>query len=253
MGLAQKQLDRDITLHDEGIVSDRRLDQAQHAVHELELRTKTIEQSLKLAGMTNSEIKKLNDAQELRLEMIIRSPVDGIVLEQYGVAGQRLDGSDPVYRIADLSKLWLEIDVPVSRSSDIFPETIVLINPQRDSTRAHILHVGRNVNKENQTVVVRAVIDDGSSLSPGQFVSAVVTKGGDRGYYELPANSIVQHEGGSYIFIRSADGIVVREVSILRHSRGRVVIAEGISGDESVVIEGAVALKAQWLGMGGGE
>ena len=42
----------------------------------------------------------------------IRAPIGGVVLERLTTLGARLDIQAPIYRLADLSELWLEINIP---------------------------------------------------------------------------------------------------------------------------------------------
>jgi len=252
--LARNQHDRDVQLHSEGIVSDRRLAQSNNALDEAQTRADEMDHVLRLSGLTSANISQIKDSRQLNFDMAIRAPVTGTVLEQYCVAGQRMETTDPVYRIADLSRLWLEIDVPYESSLKIAVGSVIQIDHPGGTGEARVLHIGRHVNEENQTIVIRAVIEAGTDrLAPGQLVSASFTRAGTNELFELPASSIVRKGDSSYVFVRTSAGLDVREVEISGQTRGRAVVSRGLRSDETVVIKGTAALKAKWLGMGGGD
>lgn len=251
--LGQTRYDNEKTLNEEGIVSTRRLSESRHELEEHRLAEQRLRRFLMLAGLSNVEIDKLHDTLRLQSELILRAPVDGIVLEAYGTAGQQLDASQPVYRIGDLGTLWLEIDVPFTRSGEITPGTTVMVRQEQGNITGTVTNIGRHVDEDNQTVVVRAVIEGDSRLAPGQFVTATMTRGSAGQYLSLPAGSVVRRDDRDYIFIRQPDGVDIRSISVIRRTQGQVIVDADIRAGEEIVTRGTAALKARWLGMGGGD
>jgi len=251
--LSKTRYSHDKTLNDEGIVSSRQLSESEHVMEDHRVAEQRLRHSLILAGLEEKEINALRDSLLLQPEMILRAPVDGVVLEEYRTAGQQIDPSQAVYRISDLSTLWLEIDVPYIKSVDIIAGTTVLVKQGQQNVSATVSNIGRHVDENNQTVIVRAVIESGSSLAPGQFVTATLTKSRSDEYLLLPAGSVVRKDDRDYVFIRRPEGVEAREIEVLRQAQGRIIVGSGISANESVVIRGTAALKARWLGIGGGE
>ncbi len=253
LGLSKTRFSHDKTLNEEGIVSSRALSESEHVMEDRRVAEQRLRHSLILAGLEEKEIKALRDSLLLQPEMILRAPVDGVVLEEYRTAGQQIDSSQAVYRISDLSTLWLVIDVPFIKSLDIIPGATVFVKQGQSNISATITNIGRHVDENNQTVVVRAVVESDSGLAPGQFVTATLTKSRSDKYLLLPAGSVVRRDDRDYVFVQKPEGIETREVEVIRQAQGRIVIGSGIGVNESVVIRGTAALKARWLGMGGGE
>ncbi len=251
--LTQTRFDNDKTLNEEGIVSSRRLAVSEHEMEDHRIAEQRLRHSLGLAGLGAAEIDVLRESLLLQPALILRSPVDGVVLEEYRTVGQQVDPSQGVYRIANLNELWLEINVPFIKSLDIIPGATVLTKQGPRNVSATVTKIGRHVDEGNQTVVVRAVIESDSGLAPGQFVTATFTKSRSDKYLLLPAGSTVRKEDRDYVFIQKPAGVESREVEVIRQAQGRIIIGSGISANESVAIHGTAALKARWLGMGGGE
>jgi cobalt-zinc-cadmium efflux system membrane fusion protein len=253
LGIAETRYANDKILNNEGIVSSRQLAESEHEVEDHRVAEQRLRHSLKLAGIEAAEIKALRDSLLLQPEMILRAPVQGFVLEEFSTAGQRIDPSQAVYRIADLSTLWLVIDVPFMKSLDLVPGATVLVKQRERSVSAKVSNIGRHVDEDNQTIVVRAVIESDSGLAPGQFVTAMFTKNRTDKYLLLPAGSVVRKDTQDYVFVQIKDGVEARAIEVIRQAQGQIFIGTGIDANESIVIRGTAALKARWLGMGGGE
>ncbi len=251
--LLQTQYAHDKILNDEGIVSTRRLLESEHQVEDRRVAEQRLYHSLVLAGLEKSEIIALRDSLHLQPDMILRAPVDGVILEEYSTAGQLIDPSQAVYRIADLSTLWLVIDVPFMKSLDLVPGDTVLVKQRERNVSATISNIGRRVDPNSQTIVVRAVIEDSSGLAPGQFVTATFTKNRAEHYLLLSVGSVVRKDNRDYVFVQTPNGVEAREIEVIRQAQGSVVVGSGIDADESIAVRGAAALKARWLGMGGGD
>ncbi len=251
--LGQTRYNNEKTLNEEGIVSTRRLSESKHELEEHRLAEQGLRQFLELAGLARVEIDQLHDTLRLQPELILRAPVNGVVLEAYRTVGQQIDASQPVYRIGDLSTLWLEIDVPFTRSVEIVRGATIVVRQARRNITGTVTTIGRHVDEDNQTVVVRAVIENDSSLAPGQFVTATMTQGKTGEYLSLPAASVVRKDDQDYVFVRKPDGVNIRKIAVIRRAQGQVIIDTDIGVEDEIVTSGTAALKARWLGMGGGD
>ena len=105
--------------------------------------------------MTDSEIDRLGKTHQLSSQLNVHSPISGIVMERMAVAGERIDILAPLYRIANLDELWLEINIPHERIGSIKVGDQVLI--ENTPISAEITLLGQSVNPENQTILARAV------------------------------------------------------------------------------------------------
>mgnify|MGYP001819982069 CR=1 FL=1 len=112
--LASETLARDKKLYAEGIVAKRRLLESQSAYHELSTAEERDRQSLLLAGLSESMLNTLVREKNLSAVLEVKAPLSGIVLEQIATAGKRILVSDPLYRIGQLSPLWIEVHVPLN-------------------------------------------------------------------------------------------------------------------------------------------
>jgi Cu(I)/Ag(I) efflux system membrane fusion protein len=132
---------------------------------------------LRLLGVTEQQIRDIEESGLTSEQMTIYSPASGIVIDVHAQEGGYVDTGTPIYTVADLSQVWIELDAyesdlawlrygqdveftTISHPGETFSGTIVFIDPI--------------LNTETRTVHVRvnASNEDGR-LKPGMFVTAV--------------------------------------------------------------------------------
>jgi len=245
--LADETLARDKKLYTDGIVAKRRLLESQSAYHELSTAEERDRQSLLLAGLSESMLKELVREKTLSAVLEVKAPLSGVVLEQIATAGQRLAVSDPLYRIGQLSPLWIEVHVPLNALGTIAPGSLVRI--AEGGINAEVITVGRMVHGADQGVLVRAEVRDGAEhLRPGQFVEAQISQGAGNGAFVVPAQAVVRMDSQDQVFVQRANGFELLAVEILSRERTVVVVRANLESSDSVVTSGTAALKAAWTG-----
>ncbi len=247
--LATANYNRDKKLRKEGVVSGRNEQEAYSAYNAAAVDMNEARQLLKIAGMNAVDLKQLDNSGTLASQIAIRSPISGRVIERMAATGSRVDNLAPLYRIANLDELWLEINIPQEHIGDLRVGDRVQV--ENGLAEATIKVLGQNVNPENQTIPARAIIISATqSIRVGQKVTVHAIQSNNTVTYQLPDTAIAHNEGKAYIFIRTGDGFNVSEVAILgKHDTGSVV-SGNLTGDEEIAIDNAVTLKANWLGEG---
>ncbi|MDD2758719.1 MAG: efflux RND transporter periplasmic adaptor subunit [Methylomonas sp.] len=253
LNLAGFSRSRDKKLLQEGVIAERRWQETQAMYSSKAAIAHEAKQLLSIAGMSQAEIETLAKTQTLDTLLNVRSPIKGVVLERLAALGTRLDMQAPLYRIADLSELWLEINIPQERLNSLHIGDKVQI-PDSDR-QAKITLLGQSVDQSNQTILARAVIQgDAGNLRVGQQLNVQIMQTSPEVSFRVPNSAVAQNAGHSYVFVRNADGFAVIEVKVVgKENQDSLVTASGLSDNAQIAVEGAVALKANWLGLGGDE
>lgn len=247
--LARANLDRDQKLAADGLIAESRLmsTQAMHvqAVALLAERRN----ALRLAGMSDAAIAALQSGTAISTTITMTAPVDGVVIEQMAQAGQRLEAFTPIYRIARLDPLWLEIQVPLARAAGIHEGASVQV-PSVDA-KGRIISVGRRVTPESQTVMLRALISvNATRLRPGQYVEATVataTTGAPQ--WRVPNAALARHQGNTLVFVATARGFRAVTVVLVNEGPQTSLVSGELAGSQ-IAVGGIAALKARLLGIG---
>jgi cobalt-zinc-cadmium efflux system membrane fusion protein len=251
--LSRQQLVRDKQMANEGIIPKRRLEETRTRHHNQQLLVKEHTSVLKIAGFTGEDINELRDKVTLREVVTLRSPLAGVVLEKLAHTGERLEAGAPMFRVADLSHLWLEIRVPINQSVTKGQT----VNVEGRAVNGQILLVGQSVDPSTQTYLARAEIKSGQELvRTGEALNVrLLTQSETAGttLLSLPREAVVRSGKSSYVFVRSANQFEAREIQIQGYAGNLILISEGLETSESVAISGVAAIKAAWQGIGGGE
>jgi cobalt-zinc-cadmium efflux system membrane fusion protein len=249
--LAQRAYERDRQMFDEGIVSERRLQETESRATTTAAALREHRQMLQIAGLSANEIRALEQEQLLSNVLCLRAPVDGVVLERLAVTGQPVDEMSPVYHIADLSTLWLDISVPREYFEAIRPGMRVRVEESASSHPAVVTTVGSAVDPATQSIHVRAVIDrPDHGLRPGQFVAADLVEdpidASLAGVWSVPVAAVVRSGETFFVFVKTRDGFAAREVRVAGLAGGRQYLRAEFAAGEQVAVAGIAALKAIW-------
>ena len=178
--LAEQQYNRDKALQEQGVIPERRWQETQTVFKGRQAQLDTARQLLLIAGMSAAEIKALAATRNLGSLLNIHAPIAGVVLEKQATVGVHLDMQAPLYRIADLSELWLEINIPQERLNQVRLGDQVRV--ENTAVTAGISLLGQSVNRENQTILARAVINGKQgALKVGQNVNVQILQNGSAG------------------------------------------------------------------------
>jgi cobalt-zinc-cadmium efflux system membrane fusion protein len=251
--LASAIYQRDKKLLQEGVIADRRWQETSSEYHSAVSEADEHRQLLEIAGMTVSEVENFRKTHRLTRQLNIRAPIAGVVMERLVVVGTHIDIMEPLFRIANLDELWLEIAIPQERVGDIKIGDRVLID--NSDVSAKITLLGQSVNPENQSILARAILQKHNleSLRAGQRLNTRIIQSSDKAAFKIPNTAIAQNEGKAFIFVRTQQGFAVTPVTVVGKQDNDSVISGEITGNEDIAVQGAVALKANWLGLGSDE
>jgi len=250
--LAASNYRRDKNLFAEGVIAQKRWQETSSQYASLESDSKSFRQMLKISGLSEAQIQNLAKTGNFNSQLNLYSPITGVVLEKMASAGERLNSLSPLYRIAKLSTLWLEIAIAHEKIAQIqVGDEVAILNTP---ITAKIALLGKSVNPVNQSVLVRAVINQTNpAVRVGQTVTVQLIRANTQTAFTVPSTAVAQNGGKSYLFVRSQEGFTILPISVIAKQGTDLLFTGALKGTEQVASKGAVALKALWLGLGGGE
>jgi len=249
--LAAQNLERDQQLYDEGIIAKKRLQETRTEAKVARARYNESRQLLAISGVEAAELAELAKRQKFMEVLPVRSAIAGTVLEQIAVTGQQVEALSPVYRIGDLSTLWLDIPLTQDQLAHVDIGKKVTVANSDAEFSAEITAIGSVIDPTTQSVSVRAVIPNADNrLKPGQYISVriVAERGGAASdpVWAVPVKALVRSGTNSYLFVRSAPGFEVRKVYLLGTNEDEAYVAAGVAADTQFAVTGIAALKALW-------
>ncbi len=249
--LARAEFIRNKELHEEGIIAAKRWQQAKTKFNIVTSQYKQARQMLRIAGMSESAIKQLAKSGKFNDILTITSPIEGIVLKYFILPGKRVDKLTPLFQIADLSQLWLTINVPQHDISRIQKGDIARIPGTKVS--ASVFFIARNVNPNNQTVLVRARVEQGQdTIRPGQKINTQLHRKIQGHAFKIPNTALIQFNNTPYVFVRDETGFFAQPVTILG-AQDNFSLVKNIPKNSLIVVKGTTLLKSQLADQSGEE
>jgi len=235
----------------EARLSRRRLLSAEHLGSasalesaEAELADARAEQARAMAGLRAADARGGTASG-----LIVRSPIDGVVLEHHAFPGETVGQHVHLFEIANLDTLWLlahvnEADANVLRAG--MPARVTFPSRPSEVLTLPIALVGDQVLPASRTVEVRIDIDNASRvLRPGMAASALFLPPGDTDVLLVPRSAVQHPSAGWCVFVVTSE----RRYELRPIVRGRdlgdeVEVLVGLSGGEEIVTDGSFLLRS---------
>ena len=244
--LARQAAKREQDLFGEGLIAQRRVQEAQAALQDAEATLKQAKTALRLSGMSMAAIDKVAASGNPQDSLVLAATQAGVVTEIKAKPGQRVDSATPLMHLAQTDTLWLEIQVPVAESASWAPGSKLKVQG-RDIT-AQIMSSSAMVASGSQMVVMRALVQGkAGQVRPGELLTVELPAAATAGAWDLPLSAMAHDGDQGYVFVRTPDGFEARPVKVSASSGQRVRVQGPVKAGEEVAISGVVALKGAWL------
>lgn len=180
-------------------------------------------------------------AQELRDRRVLRAPFTGVILERLVDPGQTIGVETIIYRLADLSKPEVAVEVDEIYAGEIRPGMAALIrlSAQAKPIRAYVSHVEPRVDPATGARDVRLVLGGQAMDAPsGLSVSVnLVIEQRDRAI-SVPRSAITQSRGATRVRVISADGVIAdRTIEFIDWPAEQVIVTRGLKAGEHILAD----------------
>ena len=193
------------------------------------------------------EIERSGTAQRT---MTVTSPVNGVVVEKNVVEGMRIMPGMDIYQVADLSRVWVEVDV--------FEKDFALIRLGQhavvtfdaypgDEFQAPVTYVYPTLNAQARTGRVRLELPNPNNrLKPGMYAQVLLHLSTPHEMIVVPRTAVLQTGERSVVFIRRGDGALEpRRVQVGMVSGNEVEIVTGVQSGDVVVSSASFLIDAE--------
>jgi len=177
----------------------------------------------------------------------VPAPLSGVILARNATVGAVADEAMPLFEVADLSELWVDLHIFGSDAQHIAAGVPVAVTRMSDGVTAEttLERVLPSTATASQSTVARATIRNLDGLwRPGSAVKARVTV--DRQSVELvvPLTALQTADGEDVVYVRRGDVYFTRPVKVGRRDAARAEILSGLKAGEQVVVEQSFLIKA---------
>jgi RND family efflux transporter MFP subunit len=224
--LAQNNYERAVALQGRGFVSKAEIDSKRAA---RDAANATVRMNQAQLNATRAEIGRLD----------IRAPASGLVLARMIEVGQIVSpGTGALFRIAEGGRM--EMKAQLSQQDLVLvhagmPASVTPIGTDR-AFSGQVWQVAPVIDPKSRQGEVRILIPYDPAIRPGGFAEAKINSGTTAAPL-LPQSAVLSDDKGNYVYVVNAKNEVERRpIKIGTITDDGVTIAEGLSGQESVVL-----------------
>lgn len=195
---------------------------------------------LQLFDVPDHQIKALEQSRAIKKLIHIHSPFQGRIMNIGAREGQYVTPKDELYLIADLSRIWVNVDIFEDELSWLKmgdrAEMRVRAEPGRNY-RGKVTFIHPVLNRKSRTVQVRLEFDNtDQSLKPGMFANVTLHTDLQHNAVVVPDEAIVRSGSREQLFVVRAPGkFEPREVTLGVTANGMTQVLTGVKTGEEVV------------------
>lgn len=205
---------------------------------------------LKQWDIPAEEITRLQNGGEPRRTLAYRAPAGGVVLEKMATQGARFMPGEALFKIADLSRVWLQIDIAEQdlAAAKIGSKVSVRLDAYPgESFVGKVDFVYPTINTETRTAKVRvALANPGNKLKPGLYAQAELASRSAGKTLAVPDTAVIDSGQRQIVLVSLGEGrFEAREVKISQRSNGFIGVQSGLNEGEQVVVTANFLIDAE--------
>ncbi len=197
-----------------------------------------------------------DDTAHPTAELTLFAPISGLVTERTANVGAFIPVGTPLLTVADLRTVWVMAAVPEAQLGQVrLGQPVTVHAPALGATtplRGRVAFVEAQINADTRTARVRIEVPNpGERLRAGMFVEVALLSASPIPQLVIPAGAVQRIGTRTVVFIAGADPheFHPRDIEIGATHGDRIVVQRGLEVGERVVVEGALALKTQLVGL----
>ncbi|MGE0022161.1 MAG: efflux RND transporter periplasmic adaptor subunit [Hyphomicrobium sp.] len=209
------------------------------------------EQKLQILGIPPEAIAEAKRSKEIAPSFDYPSPASGVVMEKLVVEGMMMRMGEPLYRLVDLSSIWViasvaEQDLAGIKIGDPAKVTFKALPGETfDGKATFILH---ELDKETRTASVRIEVQNPDHRIKHEMYADVEI---DAGAGEAPRlavsdEAVIDSGNRQIVLVARGDGrFEPRAVQLGRRGDGMIEITDGLKAGETVVVAANFLIDAE--------
>ncbi len=247
--LADRAVERARQLFQADVIGSAELQrrESEQAVARAEKRA--LQDQLRLLGIPAEALAQLREQGTLHPYATVVSTLSGVVIERKVSNGQVAQPGDPLFTVADLSRVWVVGELPEQTARTVSVGQRVDIEVPALGARqlsGKIVYVGDTVSPETRTVPIRTQVDNlGRELKP-QMLATMRIRGESQRLLTVPQDAVIRENDRDHVYQRIGDGRYrYTPVELGPQQNEWRPVRQGLAEGDPVVVHGAFHLHNQ--------
>jgi membrane fusion protein, copper/silver efflux system len=205
---------------------------------------------LLLWDISPAQVAQVERTEQVRRTLTLHAPFSGVVVEKMVEAGQSVMAGMPLYRLADLSVVWVEADVfeqdlrYVAVGASV---TVQIAAYPGEQFEGRVTYIHPDVRSDTRSVRVRIDLPNpGGRIKPGMYATVELDAGVTERAVLVPRDAVMHSGTHAMVFVEELPGVYrAREVQVGSDAGGRTEILSGLLAGERVVARANFLLDAE--------
>jgi Cu(I)/Ag(I) efflux system membrane fusion protein len=201
-------------------------------------------------GVPESYIENLPLNGDFPLSLDWPSPVDGVLMSKNIVVGARVMPGDEIYRLADVSMVWVIADVPeqdVGRIKINDPVSISVRAFPGEAFAGKVAFVLPELRAETRTAQVRIELPNPDhKLLHNMYTDVTIETGSEAAVLAIPESAIIDSGNKQVAIIEVSEGrFKPASLKLGRRGGGNVEVLEGLAAGDRIVTRANFLIDAE--------
>lgn len=206
-------------------------------------------QRMRQAGMTDEQVRRIEQRGEVERLAVLRSPLNGVVTELGVREGMTVMPGDTLFRLNGLSTVWVNVAVPESQAALLRAGAgVEARSPSVPGTayRGTVLAVLPDIDAQTRTISARVELANADGrLSPGTFASVTVA-GPTVDALLVPTEAVIQTGRRAVVMVAEpSGGFTATDVETGSETNGQTEIKRGLVAGQRIVVSGQFLIDSE--------
>ena len=252
LDLRDQELERARRLHAQEIGSQRELQSARANRERAAARTAAARQNLRNLGLGDQDVARITADGDTSARLVVRAPFAGEIIDRTAVLGESVAADAALLRVADLSRMWLELSLPQSALASVEAGLPVTARfdalPGREVT-GELVWVAAGLDPRTRLLRARAEVPNPDRrLKAGLYGQAEVALANGVAALTLPRDAVHELDQRPFVMVRrDPDLYALRRVALGPRRGDAVAVVAGLRPDEMVITGGGFAVFSELL------
>ncbi|MFZ6647800.1 efflux RND transporter periplasmic adaptor subunit [Undibacterium sp. TJN25] len=207
-------------------------------------------QRLRLAGMTEDQIRAVEASGKVHPRITIMAPVSGVVSELDIREGMTVATGAPLFRINGLATIWVNADIPENQSAQVRPgNTVEARTPSLPGTvfKGRVGAILPQVDAATRTLKARIELANSSGqLVPGMFATLRISSDARKDILLVPSEAVIATGTRSVVMVSQGSGrFIPVDVETGAETNGQTEIRGGLQAGQKIVVSGQFLIDSE--------
>ncbi|MDP3289196.1 MAG: efflux RND transporter periplasmic adaptor subunit [Methyloversatilis sp.] len=243
--LNQRSVERARQLLDADVIGSAELQRRESELAISQSEQRAAADQLRVLGVSQRALDKLTETGAINSVSPVVATMAGTVVERKVTQGQVVQPSEVLFSIADLSRVWVEAEVPEQQAGQVQAgqNIQVEIPSLGQQLTAKLIYIADIVDPVTRTVTVRSELDNSDrSLKPAMLATVLIETRPTR-RLAVPGKAVVRESDSDQVFVEVAPGQYRMTPVKLGQAIGELrPVMSGLTEGQRIVIDGAFHL-----------